>query len=95
MKTIVQKYGGSSVTTTEHVRAATSLTGPQAGMKSTGRYGSGMIPEIRPDRLLDEGPAPCGTLFATVDQERRAASSASLTLVTTSSGFSTSTTNRL
>ena len=38
--------------------AATSLTGPQAGMKTTGRYGSGMISEIRPDRLrglLDKG----------------------------------------
>ena len=38
--------------------AATSLTGPQAGMKTTGRYGSGVISEIRPDRLralLDEG----------------------------------------
>ena len=38
--------------------AATSLTGPQAGMKTTGRYGSGLISEIRPDRLrglLDEG----------------------------------------
>jgi aspartate kinase len=38
--------------------AATSLTGPQAGMKTMGRYGSGMISEIRPDRLrwlLDEG----------------------------------------
>ena len=29
--------------------AATSLTGPQAGMKATGRYGSGVISEIRPD----------------------------------------------
>ncbi|HEX5913742.1 MAG TPA: aspartate kinase [Rubrobacter sp.] len=38
--------------------AATSLTGPQAGMKITGRYGSGVISGIRPDRLrglLDEG----------------------------------------
>ncbi len=38
--------------------AATSLTGPQAGMKITGRYGSGMISEIQPERmrgLLDEG----------------------------------------
>src|ERR687886_3074381 len=38
--------------------AATSLTGPQAGMKTTGRYGSGIISGIRPDRLrglLDEG----------------------------------------
>jgi aspartate kinase len=38
--------------------AATSLTGPQAGMKTTGRYGSGLISGIQPDRLrglLDEG----------------------------------------
>jgi aspartate kinase len=38
--------------------AATSLTGPQAGMKTTGRYGSGVISGIQPDRLrglLDEG----------------------------------------
>ena len=128
MRIIVQKYGGSSVATTEHVRAvaerikrvhdsgpglvvtvsamgkqtdrllrlagevsrdpspreidqllstgelqsvallamalhdrgvaATSLTGPQAGMKISGRYGSGVISGIRPDRLrglLDEG----------------------------------------
>jgi aspartate kinase len=37
---------------------ATSLTGPQAGMKTTGRYGSGVISGIQPDRLrglLDEG----------------------------------------
>ena len=37
---------------------ATSLTGPQAGMKTTGRYGSGIISEIRAGRLrtlLDEG----------------------------------------
>jgi aspartate kinase len=37
--------------------AATSLTGPQAGMRITGRYGSGVIAEIRPERihgLLDE-----------------------------------------
>lgn len=37
---------------------ATSLTGPQAGMKTTGRYGSGVISEIRSERLrqlLDEG----------------------------------------
>lgn len=37
---------------------ATSLTGPQAGMKTTGRYGSGVISEIQPQRirrLLDEG----------------------------------------
>jgi aspartate kinase len=37
---------------------ATSLTGPQAGMKTTGRYGSGLISGIQPDRLrglLDEG----------------------------------------
>ncbi|MBV9452792.1 MAG: aspartate kinase [Rubrobacter sp.] len=37
--------------------AATSLTGPQAGMRITGRYGSGVISEIRPERihkLLDE-----------------------------------------
>src|ERR671921_112876 len=38
--------------------AATSLTGPQAGMKTTGRYGPGVISGIQPDRLrrlLDEG----------------------------------------
>src|SRR5918911_4378781 len=38
--------------------AATSLTGLQAGMKTTGRYGSGLISGIKPDRLrtlLDEG----------------------------------------
>jgi aspartate kinase len=38
--------------------AATSLTGPQAGMKITGRYGSGVISEINPGRmrsLLAEG----------------------------------------
>src|SRR5919205_3762541 len=38
--------------------AATSLSGPQAGMKTTGRYGSGVISEIQPDRLrglLDAG----------------------------------------
>src|ERR671912_2238400 len=38
--------------------AATSLTGLQAGMKTTGRYGSGVISGIQPDRLrglLDEG----------------------------------------
>jgi len=38
--------------------AATSLTGSQAGMKTEGRYGSGVISEIRPERLrslLDEG----------------------------------------
>ncbi|BBL80384.1 aspartokinase [Rubrobacter xylanophilus] len=37
---------------------AVSLTGPQAGMRTTGRYGSGVISEIRPDRirkLLGEG----------------------------------------
>nr|MBA3953071.1 aspartate kinase [Rubrobacter sp.] len=37
---------------------AESLTGPQAGMTVTGRYGSGVISEIRPKRihaLLDEG----------------------------------------
>ena len=37
---------------------ATSLTGPQAGMKITGRYGSGIISEIQPERmrgLLAEG----------------------------------------
>jgi len=37
---------------------ATSLTGPQAGMKITGRYGSGVISEIQPERmrsLLAEG----------------------------------------
>ena len=31
--------------------AATSLTGEQAGMKTEGRYGSGVISEIRPERL--------------------------------------------
>jgi aspartate kinase len=38
--------------------AAVSLTGPQAGMTVTGRYGSGVISEIRPERihrLLEEG----------------------------------------
>ncbi len=38
--------------------AAASLTGPQAGMTVTGRYGSGVISEIRPERiyrLLAEG----------------------------------------
>ncbi len=30
---------------------ATSLTGPQAGMKITGRYGSGIISEIHPERM--------------------------------------------
>src|ERR671932_738654 len=38
--------------------AATSLTGEQAGMKATGRYGSGVISEIQPERmrkLLAEG----------------------------------------
>ena len=38
--------------------AATSLSGPQAGMKITGRYGSGVISEINPERmrsLLAEG----------------------------------------
>ncbi|HEX8259486.1 MAG TPA: aspartate kinase [Rubrobacteraceae bacterium] len=38
--------------------AATSLSGPQAGMKITGRYGSGVIYEINPERmrsLLAEG----------------------------------------
>jgi aspartate kinase len=37
---------------------AVSLTGPQAGMRTTGRYGSGVISEIRPGRiqgLLKEG----------------------------------------
>jgi aspartate kinase len=37
---------------------AISLTGPQAGMTVTGRYGSGVISEIRPERiykLLKEG----------------------------------------
>jgi aspartate kinase len=37
---------------------ATSLSGPQAGMKITGRYGSGVISEIQPERmhsLLAEG----------------------------------------
>jgi len=31
---------------------ATSLTGPQAGMRTTGRYGSGVISEINTDRML-------------------------------------------
>src|SRR5919107_6037582 len=38
--------------------AAVSLTGPQAGMTVTGRYGSGVISELRPERvhrLLNEG----------------------------------------
>ena len=38
--------------------AAISLTGPQAGMTVTGRYGSGVISEVRPERihgLLEEG----------------------------------------
>ena len=38
--------------------AATSLSGPQAGMKIAGRHGSGVISEIQPERmrrLLDEG----------------------------------------
>jgi aspartate kinase len=38
--------------------AATSLSGSQAGMKITGRYGSGVISEVQPERmrsLLDEG----------------------------------------
>lgn len=38
--------------------AATSLSGPQAGMKITGRYGSGVISEVQPERmrsLLAEG----------------------------------------
>jgi aspartate kinase len=37
---------------------AVSLTGPQAGMTVTGRYGSGVISEIKPERihrLLNEG----------------------------------------
>jgi aspartate kinase len=37
---------------------ATSLSGPQAGMKTIGRYGSGVISEIQPERmhnLLAEG----------------------------------------
>src|ERR687889_2253306 len=37
---------------------ATSLTGPQAGMKTTGRYGSGGISGVQPERvhrLLNEG----------------------------------------
>jgi aspartate kinase len=37
---------------------AVSLTGPQAGMTVTGRYGSGLISEIRPERIhkfLEEG----------------------------------------
>src|ERR671939_2009439 len=32
---------------------AASLTGPQAGMTVTGRYGSGVISEIRPNRIHD------------------------------------------
>src|SRR5919202_5651914 len=32
---------------------AISLTGPQAGMTVTGRYGAGMISEIQPGRLRD------------------------------------------
>ncbi len=38
--------------------AATSLSGPQAGMKISGRHGSGVISEIQPERmrsLLSEG----------------------------------------
>ena len=38
--------------------AATSLSGPQAGMRTTGRYGSGVISEIQADRtykLLADG----------------------------------------
>ncbi len=38
--------------------SAVSLTGPQAGMTVTGRYGSGVISEIRPGRIhrfLEEG----------------------------------------
>ncbi len=38
--------------------SAVSLTGPQAGMTVTGRYGSGVISEIRPERihrLLEKG----------------------------------------
>ena len=31
--------------------AATSLSGPQAGMSVTGRYGSGVISEIKPERM--------------------------------------------
>ena len=31
--------------------AAASLTGPQAGFRITGRYGSGVISEIKPDRI--------------------------------------------
>src|SRR4051812_7678986 len=31
--------------------AATSLSGSQAGMKTTGRYGSGLISEIQPERM--------------------------------------------
>ena len=31
--------------------AATSLSGPQAGMKTTGRYGSGVISGIQPERM--------------------------------------------
>src|SRR3712207_1841314 len=30
---------------------ATSLSGPQAGMTVTGRYGSGVISEIKPERM--------------------------------------------
>lgn len=39
---------------------AVSLTGPQAGFRIEGRYGSGVISEIKPDRihsLIDEGHA--------------------------------------
>jgi aspartate kinase len=32
--------------------SATSLSGPQAGMRTTGRYGSGVISEINTDRML-------------------------------------------
>lgn len=31
---------------------AVSLTGPQAGMRTTGRHGSGVISEVRPDRIM-------------------------------------------
>src|ERR671929_1802559 len=43
--------------------AATSLTGPQAGMKTTGRYGSGGISGIQQNRLrvlLGGGPGAIG-----------------------------------
>ncbi len=42
----------------DHGIPAASLTGPQAGMTVTGRYGSGVISEVRPERikkLIGEG----------------------------------------